>query len=137
MSKNNDLITLKEASELTGYSPDYIGQLIRSGKITGRQVYTNITWMTTAAEIINYIRKAKNKKENTLKESIGRQTRLLGLQVNSFKMVLQNFPSLKYWFLILFVSFFILSLFILFTFFSHQDINNLELINNVKPNLTF
>lgn len=40
-------ITLKEASERFGYAPDYIGQLIRKGKIEGKQVYANVAWVTT------------------------------------------------------------------------------------------
>jgi hypothetical protein len=48
------LITLKEAAEMTGYTADYVGQLIRAGKIPGKAVYTNITWMTTAEAILEY-----------------------------------------------------------------------------------
>jgi hypothetical protein len=35
--KSEGYLTLKEASDLYGYSPDYIGQLIRKGKINGKQ----------------------------------------------------------------------------------------------------
>lgn len=48
-------ITLKEASELFGYSPDYIGQLIRKGKIEGKQVYANVAWMTTKNSLDEYL----------------------------------------------------------------------------------
>lgn len=60
-------ITLKQASERFGYSPDYIGQLIRKGKIEGKQVYANVAWMTTEAAIREYIDGAGNVKvaENT------------------------------------------------------------------------
>ena len=60
MDENNkiindkNLITLKEASKISGYSSDYIGQLVRSGKIPGKQVYYNVAWMTTASDVLNY-----------------------------------------------------------------------------------
>ncbi len=53
--KEAGYITLKEASERFGYAPDYIGQLIRKGKIQGRQVYANVAWMTTAEALEEYI----------------------------------------------------------------------------------
>lgn len=49
-------ITLKEAAKISGYSADYIGQLIRKGKIRGRQVYTNIAWVTTEEDLRAYLR---------------------------------------------------------------------------------
>lgn len=48
-------LTLKEAAALTDYTPDYIGQLIRAGKIEGFQVYTNVSWVTTEAAIRSYL----------------------------------------------------------------------------------
>lgn len=59
-------ITLKEASELFGYSPDYIGQLIRKGKIEGKQVYANVAWMTTKDALDEYLAREKtgNTKQN-------------------------------------------------------------------------
>lgn len=48
-------ITLKEAAKIADYSPDYIGQLIRSGKIRGEQVYANVAWVTTEEEIQSYL----------------------------------------------------------------------------------
>jgi hypothetical protein len=48
-------ITLKEAATLTSYSSDYIGQLIRAGKIRGEQVYSNVAWVTTEDEVLAYM----------------------------------------------------------------------------------
>ena len=48
-------ITLKEAAAIANYSPDYIGQLIRAGKIRGEQVYSNVAWVTTEKEIQAYL----------------------------------------------------------------------------------
>lgn len=48
-------ITLKEAAELTGYTSDYVGQLVRAGKIHGEQVYNGVAWVTTEADVISYV----------------------------------------------------------------------------------
>lgn len=48
-------ITLKEAAEISNYTPDYVGQLIRAGKIKGEQVYSNVAWVTTTDEIEAYL----------------------------------------------------------------------------------
>jgi len=48
-------ITLKEAAKIANYTPDYVGQLIRGGKIRGEQVYNNVAWVTTEAEVAAYL----------------------------------------------------------------------------------
>lgn len=48
-------ITLKEAAQISDYSPDYIGQLIRAGKLEGMQVYSNVAWVTTADALQEYL----------------------------------------------------------------------------------
>lgn len=53
--KDSEFISLKEASELSGYSSDYVGQLIREGKIPGKQVFSNVAWVTTEAAVRDYI----------------------------------------------------------------------------------
>ncbi len=53
-------ITLREAADISGYAPDYIGQLIRGGKIEGEQVYSSVAWVTTEASLKTYMA-AKNK----------------------------------------------------------------------------
>jgi hypothetical protein len=54
-------VTLKEASEKTEYTPDYIGQLIRAGKIEGKQVYSNVAWVANEASLCAYLEsKGKN-----------------------------------------------------------------------------
>jgi hypothetical protein len=57
--KKEKLISLKEAAGISGYAPDYIGQLIRKGKLKGRQVYVNVAWMTTENDIQNYMDKIR------------------------------------------------------------------------------
>lgn len=55
-SERSKFISLKEAAAIAEYSPDYIGQLIRSGKIEGHQIYTNVSWVTTEEAIRTYMR---------------------------------------------------------------------------------
>ena len=57
--ENKQYITLKEASELSGYSPDYVGQLIRGGKLHGKQVFQNVAWMTTEEDLRAYMDKRR------------------------------------------------------------------------------
>ncbi len=54
MGKQDEYITLKEAAQITGYTPDYIGQLIRAGKLEGKQVYSNVAWVTTREALEEY-----------------------------------------------------------------------------------
>lgn len=54
-AKQQGYLTLKEAAEIAGYSSDYIGQLIRAGKIRGTQVYCGTAWMTTETEVKAYM----------------------------------------------------------------------------------
>ena len=57
--KEREYISLKEAAKLSGYSADYVGQLIRSGKIQGKQVFSNVSWVTTEKAIQAYIEKER------------------------------------------------------------------------------
>ncbi len=63
MGKQDEYITLKEAAQLTGYTPDYIGQLIRAGKLEGKQVYSNVAWMTTREAFVAYQENKDKKSE--------------------------------------------------------------------------
>lgn len=61
--KNNSkekYITLKQAAKISGYAPDYIGQLIRKGKLSGKQVYHGVAWVTSEDAIRKYIEEKKN-----------------------------------------------------------------------------
>ena len=53
--KEKKYISLKEAAAISGYSADYIGQLIRKGKLKGKQVYLNVAWMTTEDDLQAYM----------------------------------------------------------------------------------
>ena len=68
--EKDEYISLKDAAKISGYSADYVGQLIRSGKLRGKQVYLNVAWMTTEKAILEYLRK-ENKKDAIEKNFIG------------------------------------------------------------------
>lgn len=57
--ENKEYISLKEASEISGYSPDYIGQLIRSGKLPGKQIFQQVVWMTTEEDLRSYMERKR------------------------------------------------------------------------------
>ena len=49
---NKKYISTKEASSKTGYSQDYIGQLVRKGKIDSKKI--GRTWYVQEDSILNY-----------------------------------------------------------------------------------
>lgn len=70
-AKENGYITLREAAALSNYSSDYIGQLIRNGKIKGEQVYSNVAWVTTEREVRAYMRdKTRTVEEPAAQEKV-------------------------------------------------------------------
>lgn len=64
-NNKKEQITLKQAAEIAGYSADYIGQLIRQGKLPGKQVYKNVAWMTTREAVEDYIKQNSRKSEDS------------------------------------------------------------------------
>lgn len=62
-------ISLKEAAELSGYSADYVGQLIRQGKLPGKQVFSNVAWMTTREALEDYMQRGGRGAESVTKFS--------------------------------------------------------------------
>jgi len=129
MNDEKNLISLKEASELTGYSADYIGQLIRQGKIRGKQVYTNIAWMTTAEEVLAYKNKGKKKQEKTtMKDKIIAQSRLFGMQMNMLKLIFKSFKQAIPIMVFILILFFTLVFYIFFAFFAPDKAVNVDSI---------
>ncbi len=61
-------LTLKEAADRTEYTPDYIGQLIRTGKIEGKQVYSSVAWIANENSLKSYLA-ARGKKTSFENES--------------------------------------------------------------------
>src|SRR5680860_507980 len=48
-----DFLTLKEASKHTGYNQDYLGQLVRTGKIDGHKV--GKSWVVEKPSLVDYL----------------------------------------------------------------------------------
>lgn len=76
-------ITLKEAAKISNYAPDYIGQLIRAGKIKGEQVYSNVAWVTTEDEVRAYM---DNKTRSVEESSNMVEIEALGERVFSYAL---------------------------------------------------
>ena len=116
---DEEYISLKEAAQITGYSPDYIGQLIRSGKIIGKQVYTNVSWMTTAEAVLAYKKGSKEPigKAGSLADFMNRQKRRIRLEFTMFRELINLFKSFLPLISVLIISFFIFLL-LLFNYLS-------------------
>lgn len=81
-------ITLKEAAEVSGYSSDYIGQLIRQGKLPAKKIYSNIAWLTTEDAVLKYIDKVEAR-GNLASKVIDKSTqvgRLIKINLDPFRM---------------------------------------------------
>ncbi|MBD3208149.1 MAG: DUF2341 domain-containing protein, partial [Candidatus Nealsonbacteria bacterium] len=50
----NREIDLKEAAAISGYHPDYIGSLLREGRIAGKKIETQSSWQVAREEIKRY-----------------------------------------------------------------------------------
>ena len=57
MDSFKKIISLNQASKMSGYSQDYLGFLIRKGEMKGLK--KGRTWFTTEEEVKNYIFKKK------------------------------------------------------------------------------
>lgn len=67
-------ITLREAADISNYSADYIGQLIRAGKIEGEQVYSSVAWVTTEESLRAYTEATNKSKHEHLQSTSIAQT---------------------------------------------------------------
>ena len=131
MEKDKKLISLKEAAELSGYSSDYIGQLIRGGKIFGEQVFSNVTWMTTEEEVLAYKNKSKKKNLNESGFWLSKKRQLM-IQFRIIKIIFENSK-----FALILLSFFIFLFFIsisfvYYIFFSVNNYSQLNIENNTN-----
>ena len=75
-------ITLKEASKISGYSQDYLGQLIRKGKLEGKQIYLNVAWMTTEEALNAYLSMSKS--------PAGKMGRITGIRARTRRWIAAN-----------------------------------------------
>ena len=89
---NTGHISLKEAAKISGYSSDYIGQLIRQGKLSGKQVYCNVAWVTTEEAVREYLQAINEKNGNSTinKSYIG------GLREQLLKIIPKVLPAMLY-----------------------------------------
>ena len=99
-------ISLREASKISGYSPDYIGYLIRTGKIPGRMVYTGISWQTTREAILAYKNRQQRKKGNMtlkekMKEVLNSLKSRLKFELHLLKMFFKEFKVLLFFLFLL------------------------------------
>lgn len=140
-------ISLKEAARISGYSSDYIGQLIRSGKIWGKPVYTNIAWRTTAEEVLSYKHKKKKKEKKAgsaledkfrlwvvkTKHLFSREIKVLKLFVETFRFAVPLIIILILSFSLLIGYFFSLS----FDRYSSKDLQALERLKDSEKTLRY
>jgi hypothetical protein len=119
------LITLKKAALISGYSSDYIGQLIRSGKIPGKQIYTNITWVTTAEAVLEYKKNKNGTKDNGEKDTtinkLKFQSRRIKIQYNILRLFFQTFKSAIPLMAVLLLTLIILGVFIFQSLFYKEN----------------
>ena len=129
--EDDKLISLKEASKLTGYSADYIGQLIRCGKLRGEKVYSQISWMTTKQDIENYkkgvIDQSGNQDTGDFKAFAFKNylNRLRG-EINFIKLFFSHIKSLVPYLILFSASIVFLSFFLLDAIFNdlaHPSVN--------------
>jgi hypothetical protein len=67
MSDLKKIISLRQASKISGYHQDYLSSLIRKNEIKGTKMGNN--WFTTEEEIQNYIFKQQIRNKNWLVKS--------------------------------------------------------------------
>lgn len=123
-------ISLKEAAEISGYAPDYVGQLIRAGKITGKQVYTNVSWMTTKEAVLGYKNKSaqSDDKQAGVGNFLGNFGRKIKLELELLKQLLVTFKSF-----LPIVSIFIISFFVFLLLLFNYLTGGSGHVGNAKP----
>jgi excisionase family DNA binding protein len=65
-SSDVELLSLKDASELTPYSADYLNLLARKGKIKARKIGRD--WLITKSDLFNYLRKQHLESQSRLRQ---------------------------------------------------------------------
>lgn len=136
MKSEKNLISLKEAAQKTGYSADYIGQLIRAGKIPGKQVYSNIAWMTTADAVMEYKNKGKNHKMSP-KEKFALKYRKIAMEMDIIRLFFQTFKSSLPILAIIIVAFITLSVYLLHISVNGDTVMETENIPTTQTQITF
>ncbi|MHB8913855.1 MAG: tail fiber domain-containing protein [Minisyncoccota bacterium] len=65
-SLNENLITTKDASDLSGYTPDYLARLVRSEKIIGRRI--GHSWLVDKSSLEIFLEQQKSRKIDRAQE---------------------------------------------------------------------
>jgi len=137
MENENNLINLKDAAAISGYSADYVGQLIRQGKIPGKQVYCNIQWMTTKEAVLAYKHgDGQKSKDSAISKYITNKKSRLGFEWEVYKMFFKTFKTLAPVLIILIISFFTLIIFSIYNFLS-KDYHQLLPEKQIDNIITF
>ena len=58
---NQNIITTREASELSGYHSDYLGRLCREGEISGSRV--GRSWVIDRASLLQFVAEQEQQKK--------------------------------------------------------------------------
>ena len=66
---NRKLVSLKEAAEISGYAPDYIGWLIREKKVRGKRSYAETSWELSEKTVRKY-KELRDKRKRERKENL-------------------------------------------------------------------
>lgn len=138
-NKKSKHLSLKEASKISGYSSDYIGQLIREGKISGKQVYTAVSWVTTEEALKEYMEKTqKSKKERGVGEKAVDKLQQTG------RRIMLDIKMAKFFKGALYASIGFLTAFILFLFYvasvsidhklEQNAVNKAQINTNIEEN---
>ena len=70
-----ELLSLKDASELTPYSADYLNLLARKGKIRARKIGRD--WLITKSDLFSYLRRQHLESQSRLRQ-LSKYINLLG-----------------------------------------------------------
>lgn len=88
--KKTQYISLKQASLISGYHPDYLSYLIRKGKVKGVRV--GKSWLTTRESVLHYLSETKREKKKVMRKKIvfknSKETIKKIFVVSSFSIIL-------------------------------------------------
>jgi excisionase family DNA binding protein len=65
-TETQELLSLKDAAELTPYSPDYLNLLARKGKIRARKIGRD--WLITKSDLFDYLNHQKVESQSRLRQ---------------------------------------------------------------------
>ncbi len=61
-----ELLSLKDAAELTPYSPDYLNLLARKGKLRARKIGRD--WLITKSDLFDYLKRQHVESQSRLRQ---------------------------------------------------------------------